>query len=416
MNQIIVPGVQLNTIETKQFKTIQITIQFVAPLSQTGLTKRALLAKLVTGSNQVYVNQAKLATKLQDLYGASLEVSAYRQGQLMIFAVDLKFVAPKFLPQTADLISEVQSFLQTLINKPDMTNQAVFDREYQNLTNEYRSQIDDKQTYAALSLNADYFDDPKQKVPSSGQLSDLKAISLASIWQDYQEIIMNDQVVITVVGPFETNKMKQKLQAMNLSARQTALPNLFYQQPLRKAPNKHVEVQDVQQAKLNLAYQTGIYYYQKDYFTLMVTNALFGGSPLSLLFTNVREKASLAYFASSQVDALRGRLIVRTGIDADNEAQVLQLIEQQRQLLISGKITEAQLQQAKLSLINQFITRLDSQNFLGQQAFNQWLVPETVMDSATFKQQINQVTIKQVQLVAEQLELQNIFLLKGATK
>ncbi|MGV7784664.1 insulinase family protein, partial [Mycobacterium kansasii] len=53
------------------------------------------------------------------------------------------------------------------------------------------------------------------------------------------------------------------------------------------------------QAKLNLAYQLPIYRSDADFLPAVVFNAAFGGTPLSLLFTNVREKASLAYYASS---------------------------------------------------------------------------------------------------------------------
>ena len=56
------------------------------------------------------------------------------------------------------------------------------------------------------------------------------------------------------------------------------------------------------QAKLNLAYQTNVYYDEPERFALMVFNGLFGGFPHSKLFMNVREKESLAYYASSSVD------------------------------------------------------------------------------------------------------------------
>ena len=51
------------------------------------------------------------------------------------------------------------------------------------------------------------------------------------------------------------------------------------------------------------------------YAATLVAEELFGGSSLSLLFTNVREKASLAYYASSMFDAFRGSMLVQTGIE-----------------------------------------------------------------------------------------------------
>lgn len=73
------------------------------------------------------------------------------------------------------------------------------------------------------------------------------------------------------------------------------------------------------QAKLNLAYQTNVYYDEPERFALMVFNGLFGGFPHSKLFMNVREKESLAYYASSSVDTFRGFMSVQTGIDERTE-------------------------------------------------------------------------------------------------
>ena len=62
-------------------------------------------------------------------------------------------------------------------------------------------------------------------------------------------------------------------------------------------------------------------------------NALFGGTPLSLLFTNVREKASLAYYASSNIDAFRGAVMVQTGIESHQKERVLALLKRNAKVL-----------------------------------------------------------------------------------
>ena len=43
---------------------------------------------------------------------------------------------------------------------------------------------------------------------------------------------------------------------------------------------------------MDLAYHLPAYYRQDNYLTAIVLNGLLGGTPYSLLFTNVREKAS----------------------------------------------------------------------------------------------------------------------------
>ena len=57
---------------------------------------------------------------------------------------------------------------------------------------------------------------------------------------------------------------------------------------------------------------------EPDYPALYVFNELFGGSPSSRLFLNVREKHSLCYYVSSLLDIRKGLLLVSSGVQAQN--------------------------------------------------------------------------------------------------
>ncbi|MCQ5003442.1 insulinase family protein, partial [Escherichia coli] len=69
-------------------------------------------------------------------------------------------------------------------------------------------------------------------------------------------------------------------------------------------------------AKLNLAYHFPVFYRDENYYAALVMNGILGGTPYSKLFANVREKASLAYYASSQLRLFSSHLAIQTGIDA----------------------------------------------------------------------------------------------------
>ena len=165
------------------------------------------------------------------------------------------------------------------------------------------------------------------------------------------------------------------------------------------------------QAKLNLAYQTNVYYDEPERFALMVFNGLFGGFPHSKLFMNVREKESLAYYASSSVDTFRGFMSVQTGIDEKNRNQVLHLIHEQLESLRNGEITELELSQTKAMLRNQYLlSRLSAS---GNRSFLDSWLPETKLSDEEWLKRMESVTIKEIQQVAEQIELQAIFFLAG---
>ncbi len=73
-------GVWLNVIPTTQFKTISMTVDFIAPGNVRELSNRILLAQLLETSSADYPTQTSLAQKLSMMYGASYGVNVFRYG------------------------------------------------------------------------------------------------------------------------------------------------------------------------------------------------------------------------------------------------------------------------------------------------------------------------------------------------
>ena len=75
------PGVHLVVMPTKQFKTLNIAVDFAAPLLASTTSARALLTYLTAVSAQKYPNQQAVAQKTIDLYGAQYQTDVTRFGQ-----------------------------------------------------------------------------------------------------------------------------------------------------------------------------------------------------------------------------------------------------------------------------------------------------------------------------------------------
>ncbi len=128
---------------------------------------------------------------------------------------------------------------------------------------------------------------------------------------------------------------------------------------------------------------------------------------------NVREKESLAYYASSSVDTFRGFMSVQTGIDGKNRNQVLRLIHEQLESLRNGEVTELELAQTKAMLRNQYLLSLDAPQATIETAYlDNWL-PETQLTDDEWLSRMENVTIHDIQNVAQKIELQAIFFLDG---
>lgn len=410
-------GVNLHVLPTKQYKTIRIFIRFTARLQQEVITKRSLLSSMLETNSLNYPDKTKLSAKLAELYGASFGLSVRKKGNLHWLNVGISFVNGEYV-NDPNLFSQAVDFLKEVLFYPNIKNQQfdqlTFDLEKNNLRLYLESLKEDKQTFASYALQELYFENsPEQKIPSLGVVEEIDKITARSLAAYYQEMMANDQIDIFVVGDVDPDKAAEAVGQLPFEPRETAHPELFYTQPQVNIVKERQVREPIVQAKLNLAYQTNVYYDEPERFALMVFNGLFGGFPHSKLFMNVREKESLAYYASSSVDTFRGFMSVQTGIDEKNRNQVLRLIHEQLESLRNGEITDLELAQTKAMLRNQYLLSLDSPQAAIEASFLDSWLPETKLSDEEWLKRMESVTIKEIQQVAEQIELQAIFFLAG---
>ncbi len=417
MTYQLAEGVHLHVLPTKQYKTVRIFVRFTARLEKETITKRSLLSSLLETNSLNYPDQTQLSAKLADLYGASFGLSVRKKGNLHWLNAGISFVNGKYVDDPS-ILSQAVDFLKEVLFFPNITeekfDQLTFDLEKNNLKLYLESLNEDKQTMASLALQELYFDQADaQKIPSFGTIEDLEEITAESLATYYQEMIANDQVDIFVVGDVSAEEVKEAVGTLPFTNRAYAHPEIYYTQPKVNIIKERQIQEPVVQAKLNLAYQTDIYYDQPERFSLMVFNGLFGGFPHSKLFMNVREKESLAYYASSSIDTFRGFMSVQTGIDGKNRNQVLHLIHEQLESLRNGEVTELELAQTKAMLRNQYLLSLDSPQATIETAYLDHWLPETQLTDEEWLNRMEHVTIHDIQNVAQKVELQAIFFLDG---
>ncbi len=79
----------------------------------------------------------------------------------------------------------------------------------------------------------------------------------------------------------------------------------------------------------------------------------------------------------------------------------------------NGEITDLELAQTKAMLRNQYLLSLDSPQAAIEASFLDSWLPETKLSDEEWLKRMESVTIKEIQQVAEQIELQAIFFLAG---
>ena len=413
----IVPGVTLDFIASKQFKTSRINLTFVtAAVSKKTVALRTLIANMLEVSSQKYPDQKAISDQLAFLYGATFGTSVNRRGNLHLVNFEMRVVNDHYLKEKQQLLTEAINFLQELIFNPLVTNQAfdqtMFTLQQKNLIAYLESIKDNKQAYALQKLQQAYFEDTVHQIPPYGDKENLAALTAAECYAYYQEMLAHDEVIITLSGDFANDEVLAAIAQLKFTPRTVGKYQLTYKQTARNKLVAYEEQQDLNQSKLDLAYHFPVEYRGKYHYAALVFNALFGGSALSKLFTNVREKASLAYYANSSFDSLRQVLFVQTGIQADKKQQVLDLIEQQLAALVAGDVETQLLANIKQELITDYEIRQDSQaTALIQATMDQ--LSQSKVTASEWKAAIMAVSVADVQAVAALAKLEVSYFLKG---
>lgn len=413
MHYNLASGVNLDVVPSKKFNMNQILINFATPQTFDNATARNLLANLLETSTKKYPTQTALADQLAKQYGTYLSMGVTRVGRLHCVRLKASFINDRLA--NSELFEKVVVLINEILFNPLVNNgqfdQETFDRQAINLKSTINSYYDDKQFWAARRLLDLYYrDGTVMRVPSFGRSQEIDKLTAAGVYQTYQEMVANDRVDILFLGDVDAEQVKAAFAKMPFADRTINHQEVLYHQPLYKQVQRQVEYQPVSQAKLNLGYQLPLYSGKELYYAGLVFNDLFGGSPYSKLYVNIRERASLAYYAASRLMPFNGLLSVQSGIDSRQASRVEKLIDQQLLALQHGQFTDEQFEEVKSGLINQYLSSNDlAGNILGRRLANQLLGLPTQDETA----QINAVTRDQVVQVAQMLNKQAVYLLSG---
>lgn len=418
MSLVLAENVKLHVIPTKKYKTIQIMIRFASELTREKASLRTLLSNVLETNSLHYPTSTAMSKKLSEMYGARFSVTSSKKGNIHQLNLILSIVNPKFLPNETALLEEGLIFLKEVLFSPNIKEGqfdfATFEREKYNLQSYIASVYDDKQSQAALSLQELYFSDSEaQKTPGFGKTEDVASITSEELAAYYLEMLREDTIDVMVLGDVTTEDVVKPLVSFDWGNRVSVENEWMYHQPPRDQVLEKKDILPVKQGKLNMGYYTGVYFHDEHYFAMQVFNGLFGGFPHSKLFINVREKESMAYYASSSLDTFRGMMTVQTGIDSQNREKVIHLIEQQRQAVIDGQISREVMMQTKAMLKNHYLLSQDNPNAILESEYLKLKISPSALTDAEWLEKLERVTLEEVQQAAKNVRLQAVYFMEG---
>ncbi|TQR38235.1 insulinase family protein [Lysinibacillus sphaericus] len=408
-------GVNLHIRQTTQFKTVNFSIKWRKALTATNASERTVLTNVLQHSNAKYKTTAAFRSFLDDLYGTVLYFDTSKRGNEHTVLMNVEAVNDHYLAN-ASVLNEVLDLLHTAIFEPNLENdvfkESIVEREKKTVIQRIESIFDDKSRFAQQRIQQILRPNEPASISANGTVEDIQKITPTSLFEAYQSMLANDKIDIYVAGDINEDEIVAKLkEALPFNDRTPEeIPAVL---PQQHPQNDYVrEQQEMKQGKMHIGFSTPVRFGDADFAKMQIFNGVFGGYPHAKLFMNVREKESLAYYASSSYASHYGLVFVVSGIEPKNEEKALSLIKEQLAVMQAGDITDLEIEQTKAMLTNQLKEALDSAR--GQiEIFDQYKdLPEEFSVEA-WASKWKAVTKQDIVEMAKQVQLEAVYFLSG---
>lgn len=409
-------GINLYTCATNKFKTTTVCLFMHKNLRKETATKTALLPFVLKRGTRNFPTSRNISLYLENLYGADMGGDILKRGEIQIQQFFLQTVNPEFINDKMILDKGLQVFKE-LVTDPLLENgsfkKSYVEQEKDLLRRTIQSLYSDKFNYTIERCFHEMCKDEPYSIYKYGSIEDLDSINSENLYEYYRDCLQKCPIDIFVLGGINESEITEKLQEL-FGFERNEEKTVKTSDRVKDIKEKFVEErQQVSQGKLSMGFRTNTRYGDEDYFALMVYNGILGGGPHSKLFQNVREKASLAYYAFSKLEKTKGLMLITSGIEFENKDKAIDIIKKQLEDIKQGKISDYEFDSTIKSLINSLKEAADSPSMIIS-IYLDGLINGVEISLEDMIEEIKKVTKKDVMNVARKIQLDTIFFLNKA--
>lgn len=412
-------GIKMHCIKTDKFKTNLIAVFLTTKLNRENVTKNALVSTVLRRGSKNMQTQEDISKQMEEMYGASFDCGLDKTGDNQVLKFYIEVLNDNFLPRTnEDLLESAVKNMLEIVFDPYTENES-FKEEYveqekNNIQKIIEGKIDNKARYALDRCIEEMYKNQPFGLYKFGYIEDLKDLNGKNLYEYYKKLIDECKIDIFVSGNIDDEIEKKISENENIQKLVSREAN--YVQPMiankeiKDKENIVTESMEVIQGKLVLGLDVDIDKEDLKYDTL-IYNSLLGGTATSKMFQNVREKAHLAYVASSSYLRNKNNIFINCGIDIPNYEKALELIREQIEDMKKGDFTEEEIQNAKKGIIATIKTIQDEQDtevsyYFGQELSNQKVSVKEYIEK------IEKVNKKNIIDIANKITINTIYFLK----
>ena len=370
----IAGGVHLHVQETAKFKTQVISVTFLWPMNPSIRAETFLLSYLLADTTEHYPRKQDLLAKLDQLYGASLSVTAIPRGACDRLKITLSGMHVPGLND--ELVRQLAEVANECIFHPRLENgvfpDAMFRECRQQAILSVRMIKDDPQNRCAEAAARFYGGSMAKRIlPSPRRLAELTPERCAKVWR---WIVENARIDIQVLSDRNEEEVRDFCVSLFPFRKRNASPSLVNYQPGNEG--RVEKTRSITQSHIVMLFESGLLPGNPLYPAYVLGNGIFGGLPSSLLFQNVREKQGLCYSVESGLLRYDGVLRVMTAVDAPHIEETVDSILYQLEIIREGAFSEEELAIARKMYVNAHRSMLDDPYAILSEQFRKALVPD----------------------------------------
>lgn len=414
-------GINLHIIPTNKFKTNLMVVFLTTELNRENVTKNALISTILRRGSKTMPSQEEISKNLEEMYGATFNCGLDKTGDNQVLKFFMETVNDNFLPKNNINIMEnsIQKLIE-LVFDPYIENEGFKEQYVEQEKNRVREWIearkDNKASYALEQCIEEMYKNQNFGLYKYGYIEDLDNINAKNLFEYYQTLIKECKIDIYISGMIDEKIVEEKIRQNQIISKLEDRNPKYNNNEIEKGKkaeqeNTKEEKLDVAQGKLVLGLDVELEEDAQKYDTL-VYNSILGGTANSKLFQNVREKASLAYAASSSYLRTKSNIFINCGIEIENYTKALDIIKVQIKDMKEGKFTDEEVENAKTNILDSIQSIEDEQDsqiiyYFGQE------ISKTKENLKEYQEKIKKVTKQDVLNIANKVSIEMIYFLRN---
>lgn len=334
----------------KKFNTCFVCIYMITEMNKETVSDYAVANSITSTVNSRLRTIAAMNEQLSELYGAHLDSYANRRGDLQFLTLSASWLSNRYAIENEDITGKMLEIITDCLFEP-LFDEDIFKLGKKNILDCIDAEFNDKREYTISKARSIAFKGEPAENSSCGTRETAEAVTLESVREAYKRLMETARIEIMYVSPDEEPRVSELFRKRFAGIERHSMPYNFYApSPLKASSELLTEEFDVRQAKIALNFK----YDGSDTDAMHLMCIIFGGTPVSKLFANVREKLSLCYYCACRMNEFKNTIIVDCGVERSNiekaEAEIMRQLEE----IKKGNITDEELQSALLALENSY--------------------------------------------------------------